>query len=423
MPAWHFCFISCVRRLARAQSGSSALLFAIMLPVLAFVVIGAVDFTCAEADRVKMQSTADAAALAAAPQLAVDTSSATAQRAQSYASSQLGGLLGSWTLNVGAQIVDGGTAVQVTISGNRPALLQGMLPANGWNASVTATAQIEGVMPLCALGTGSSSGGLLGLGGSPNVIDLQGQSQVTGPACMVQSDNSIAAENSAQVTAGAVQAVGAASGTIWPTPQTGAPPIPDPFASTDVSIPSLCTDLNLAFMSGTNSLAPGVHCGVIVVGNNATLTLQPGVHYFFAATLTLENNAVLQGTGVALVFDATSFFTFQDSSDIELEGLTSGPLAGFVIATAHDNAKTFTISTTSAHKLLGVVYIPDGLLSISGGNPVAEASDWTVIIAQAIAIEGSANLTLNANYSGSTVPVPAGVGPSGTSASSVHLTN
>jgi Flp pilus assembly protein TadG len=420
MLSWYSPVVSFAFRLVRVQSGASALLFAILLPALVFVCVGAVDFTCAETDRVNMQGTADRAALTAAKQLAVDTSYATAERARNFAESQLGALIGNWALNVRAQIVKDRTAVQVTISGNRPALLKNLLPAGGWDVSVTATGQIEGLIPLCALGTGSNSGGFLGLGGSTTVIDLQDLSQVSAPNCMIQSNQSIAAENSAQVTAGAVQAVGQVSGTISPAPQTGAPPIPDPFASSNVNIPGLCTDLSLVLTTGTRSLAPGVHCGTIIVGNDATLTLLPGEHYFLAATLNLQQNAVLRGTDVALVFDLTSFFTFQNSSDIELEGRTSGPLAGFVIAAAHDNTKTFTISTTSAHKLLGVVYIPDGLLSIGGNNLVAEASAWTVIIAKAIAITGSANLTLNANYAGTTVPVPTGVGPSH---SRVHLTN
>jgi hypothetical protein len=241
-------------------------------------------------------------------------------------------------------------------------------------------------------------------------------------SCDRKLRGSCLAENTPQVTAGAVQAVGTATGSITPTPQSGVPAIPDPFASTDISVPTPCTDIDLIILPGKNSLAPGVHCGVISIASNETLTLEPGVHYFSLATLTLSNNAVLQGTNVALVFDDLSFFTFQDNSDIELQGLTSGPLAGFVIATTPGNTKTFTISTTSARTLLGVVYIPSGLLSITGTSQVAQASAWTVIVAQAIAISGSADLVLNANYDGSEVPVPVGAGPGG-APPSARLTN
>lgn len=393
-------------RLLKNGDGGMAVTLAVALPVLAFVAVGALDFTDATVDRRHMQAVADQAALAAATQLAIDSSSATAQRAQSFAQSQLNGLVNDWTTTVTSQIVNSGTAVQVAISATRPALLQNMLPSGGWNVSVNAVAQTEGKMPLCALGT--SKIGLLGA-----VINLSQSAQITAPDCLMQSDQDIAAQNSAQITAGAVQAVGHATGSISPAPLTGAAPMADPFASINVNVPSLCTDLNLTFTSGTQYLAPGVHCGLIVVNNDATLILQPGEHYFFAAILTLDNHAVLQGSDVVLVFDQTSSFSFKHNSDIELEGRRSGPLAGFVIATTRDNILTFDISTTSAHKLLGVVYIPKGRLSITGNNKVAEASSWTVIVANAMTISGGANLTLNANYAGATVPVPTGVGVTG----------
>lgn len=201
-----------VRRCGTATSGSAAVLFCVVLPAVVLVSVGAADYTCAKSDRGTLQGIADSAALAAAGQLAVDSSSATAQRAKIYAQSSLTNLIGNWDLHVDAQVVNSGAAVQVTITGHRPALLNNMLPSEGWDISVSATAQSEGVMPLCALGTRRGSGGVLGLGRPSNVIDLQGSALVTAPNCMIKSNQNIAAENSARISAGAVQAVGEASG-------------------------------------------------------------------------------------------------------------------------------------------------------------------------------------------------------------------
>jgi Flp pilus assembly protein TadG len=399
--------ISFLLRVSADRGGGMAIAFAIMAPILAFVAVGAIDFTDAKVDRGRLQGVADASSLAAATQLAIDNSSATAERAQSYAQSQLRGLISDWTTNVTSQIVNDGTAAQVVISATRPALLQNMPPRGGWSVSVSAVAQAEARMPLCALGTSTSRANA--------VINLTSQAQITAPNCLMQSDQDIAALNNARISAGAVQAVGQATGTISPAPLTGASPMPEPFASVNINVPTLCTDANLTLAAGIQYLAPGVHCGLITVNNNATFILQPGEHYFFAAVLTLDNQAVLQGTDVVLVFDQTSRFAFKTNADIELEGRQSGALAGFVIATTRDNSQTFNISTTSAHKLLGVVYIPNGLLSIVGNNKVAEASSWTVIVANAMTVSGAADLTLNANYSGAGVPVPTGVGRNGNS--------
>jgi hypothetical protein len=41
---------------------------------------------------------------------------------------------------------------------------------------------------------------------------------------------------------------------------------------------------------------------------------------------------------------------------------------------------------------------------------VADQSAWTVVVAKSLQLTGSPNLVINANYSGSSVPVPGGVG-------------
>lgn len=397
------------------------LIFALGLPALLLAALGAVDLTAVVNDRAKMQAVADFSALNAAKQLALDTSSATATRAQNEAQSELADVATRWTLSISAAVVEDGKAVQVHVTGHRPSYFHDLLPRGGWTANAAATAEIEGLTPLCVLGSGADTGGLLGLGlgSSANVITLKNTAQLSAASCLVQSNNAIKVQNSASVTAQAVQAVGTASGAITPDAMTGAAAITDPFASLNTSVPSLCTDIGLSLQTGTKILQPGVHCGVYAVLNNATLILAPGDHYFFAGTLSLANNARLIGIDVALVFDTLSFFTFSDQSDIELEGRKTGKFAGFVIATTPGNTKTFTISTTAAHKLLGVVYIPNGLLSVTGNSQVAENSAWTVVVAKTISISGGANLVVNANYTWNNVPpVPTGVGPTAVGASS-----
>ena len=103
----------------------------------------------------------------------------------------------------------------------------------------------------------------------------------------------------------------------------------------------------------------------------------------------------------------------KDNSSINLQGAQSGTYAGLVIATTPSNTNTFTISSNAARTLLGTIYIPSALLSVSGGGTnVADQSAWTVIIAKGLQLSGSPNLVINDNYSGSTVPVPSGVGSS-----------
>ncbi len=396
------------------------MIFALGLPAVLLAALGAVDLSAVVNDRVKMQAVADFSAVNAAKQLALDASNATALRAQHEAENELADVATRWTLTIDSKVIENGKAIQVTVKGHRPSYFHDLLPKGGWTAGASATAEIEGLTPLCVLGSGADTGGLLGLGllGNANVIGLQNTASISAPACLVQSNNAIQAKNSSSISAEMVQAVGTASGSIAPEAMTGAAPIADPFASLNTAVPSLCTDLSVSLQTGTKMLNPGTHCGVISVLNNATLILAPGEHYFFAGTLSLGNNARLIGNDVVLVFDALSFFSFTEQSDIELEGRKSGKFAGFVIAATPANTKTFTISTTAAHKLLGVVYIPNGLLSISGNSQVGESSAWTVVVAKAINITGGATLVVNAGYTANNVPpVPVGVGMSAARAS------
>ena len=94
------------------------------------------------------------------------------------------------------------------------------------------------------------------------MIVMSGLARVTAPGCLVQSNGDISVQDSAELQAGAVQSVGAASGSISPAPQVGAPAIGDPFASMTIN-PTACCAIRSTWSSdlGVNVLSPGIHCG------------------------------------------------------------------------------------------------------------------------------------------------------------------
>ena len=175
--------------------------------------------------------------------------------------------------------------------------------------------------------------------------------------------------------------------------------------STELRPPYLVFDL------GVNILAPGIHCGNLTVQQNATAMLLPGTYYFVNSVLLLKDSSTLQGSNVTLIFDSNSYIQFQDNSVVDLTAATTGQYAGFVMATTEQNTNTFSISSNSAHRMLGTLYMPAATLAVSGtGNTVADQSAWTVVIAKGITMSGSANLVINSSYGSSNVPVPQGVG-------------
>jgi hypothetical protein len=387
------------------RRGGVAMIAAIFVPVILVIGCGAVDLSAVRGDYSAMQDAADATALDAAKQLGIADDSGIAARASQFMATQIPQVVKNDGVTAATTFASDNSNVTVTLTGHRNSFFGNLLPPGGWSIHTSATAASLGVLPLCVLSSGS---------GASDDIVMSGLAQVTAPGCLVQSNADISVQGSAAMQAGAVQAVGSASGTITPAPQVGAPPIADPFASMQINPNGLlCDPLDLVYDIGVNVLLPGIHCGNIVVRKSAVVELLPGEHYFINGHLQMMENSQLTGSNVVLVFDDKSNFTFQDGSQISLQGREgNNSYAGFVIATTRSNTQTFTISSDAAHQILGTVYIPSATLAVSGSNnQVADQSAWTVVVAKAITLSGSPNLVINANYAGSTVPVPGGVGP------------
>jgi len=387
------------------RRGGVAMIAAIFVPVILVIGCGAVDLSAVRGDYSAMQDAADATALDAAKQLGIADNAGIAARASQFMATQIPQVVQNDGVTATTTFAPDNSNVTVTLTGHRNSFFGNLLPPGGWSIHASATAASLGVMPLCVLSSGS---------GASDDIVMSGLAQVTAPGCLIQSNADISVQGSSAMQAGAVQAVGSASGTITPAPQVGAPAIADPFASMQINANGLlCDPLDLVYDVGVNVLLPGIHCGNIVVRKSAVVELLPGEHYFINGHLQMMENSQLTGSNVVLVFDDKSNFTFQDGSQISLQGREgNNSYAGFVIATTRSNTQTFTISSDAAHQILGTVYIPSATLAVSGtNNQVADQSAWTVVVAKAITLSGSPNLVINANYAGSTVPVPGGVGP------------
>jgi Flp pilus assembly protein TadG len=393
----------------RDRRGGVAMMFAIGLPALALIVAGGIDLSHVHGTKQKLQDAADAAALSAAMQLGMIDESGLTPRAQQYVAGQVPAGNGL-TYTVTATPVQDEPAVTVTIQAHRDSFFANLLPPGGWHMRVQATASQEGLVPLCVLSTSES-----------DMTELKDSSQMTAPGCLVHSNGDVKVSSSGWLKAHTVQAAGQAAGRITPEPQTGAPPIEDPFASIALGAPGQCDAFsavggllgNATQLLGTRKVPPGTHCGLILVPSGLTIELLPGDHHFKQGQLILGQGAELKGTDVVLIFDKNSNFAFKETSNISLQGRKSGPYAGFVIATTQQNHRVFEISTSSARELLGTVYIPSAQLKVSGANTtVNDQADWTVIVAHDISMVGSAKLVVNSDYAGSAVPVPKGVGPS-----------
>jgi len=388
-------------------------------PVLVTLVFGATDVASVMADRDRMRSIADAAALSGARNLSVAMQKSSAlENARAIGQAMIAEWQDAPAITIStdiAQLEHGGTGVHVVLAAHRSSLFGDLLPPGGWHYVAESTATTVASKPLCVLAFDD--------GKHKNFL-VYGAAEIRAPDCLVHSNGNIAVDGGL-IEAGQTEAVGAATGNIRPDPITDAPVIEDPFADRAVPLGLPCKGKQkkltvMAVTTGTQTLPAGDHCGVIDISGAATVVLAPGEHHFQLGSLTVRGNARLMGQDVVMIFDIATMFTFADNAMVNVSGRESGANAGFVVMADRGNTKMFRIDSTHVERLDGVIYIPNATLEVSGTSDVARQSDWTVLVAQRLSMSGNPHLYLNADYAGSPIEAPAGVGPREGGARLVH---
>jgi hypothetical protein len=198
-------------------------------------------------------------------------------------------------------------------------------------------------------------------------------------------------------------------------PLTDCPVISDPLAGrAPPTVSSTCDYTNKVILFQTVTINPGVYCGGLQIDLLANVTMNPGVYVIKGGSFNVIA-ATVKGAGVTIYLTgANTNLDLVLGSTIDLTAPAAGPTAGILIwedaATTTPNI-THYIYSTHAHNLLGTIYFPNGNLMIGSPNAVADQSAYTIIVAKTLSLVASPNLMLNANYSATNVPVPAGLGP------------
>lgn len=395
-------------RFRRAAGGGVAMLTALATPPILLIALGAIQLQSVVTDKQRTQDVADAAALWGAQQLTVSPVG-TEQRTVAFAEAQLDGVKSNAEVVVTASVIGPGT-LKVAVETQRPGFFMNLLPMGGFHTRAEAIAEGATQSPLCILTFGDDAG---------DKAEITGSSQLTAPQCLFHANQRIEVSGQGLLQAETIETGVSASGPMNPSASTGAPDVEDPFASVDIQgtgggllQPLTCGLTGLLFdqvISTNTSLPPGPHCGDVVVKNGATLTLEPGDHYF-AKSFELNNKSQLVGDDVVLVVGPNADIKWNDGGSIMIAGRKSGRLAGFVIAATRDRTDELRIDADPIRAMTGAVYVPKATLRIDGNMRAAQASDWTVMAVQALKLTNKPQIQINADYSGSDVPVPSGVG-------------
>ncbi len=392
-----------LRQYCVQTGGNVSLVFGLCVIPLTFAVCAAIELFSASNERASLQNAVDAGALAGAARLSVASSTRTdnvSSAAMTVAQQVLTDAHIATRVTFEVTLENNDQAVTVVAHADHKALI-GFDGFGNQALNARATAESLNAVPLCILQTGSGG------------ISVRNTARIRATGCAVHANANVAVDSSAMIQADRVQAVGTLSGPIVPTGNAGAMPIDDPFSDMNLNPPKDCAgkaekvDIR---KSGILVLAPGVHCEEIEIDNNAVLQLQPGEHYFMD-DLNANDNAVIQGDDVVLVFGSTKKIKFADKAAVRLSARKTGPFAGFLIVTSRDNHEIFTIASDNVSKLLGTIYIPNAELDVDTSGNVAQDSAWSIIVANSLKLTQNPVLVINTGYVGSGVPVPQGVGP------------
>jgi hypothetical protein len=397
------------RRLG-GESGQTLIMVAILLPVMMGVSGLALDVGTLYHHRRRMQTAADAGALAGAydvyrgrPGSAV----ATATR-ESGTNGFTNGTDGS-TVTVHYPPVAGNHVgdtrfVEVIVDQAAPTWFMSLF---GWN-SVDVKAR-------AVAGAGSNGANCVYVLDPSMDGAFQGNSSaVLDASCgiIVNSTDSDAmrTSSSAQVIATNVSITGgyaiASSSSITPTPVVGVPPEPDPLAYLQPPPSDGCDVTNFHVTTGTHTLSPGVYCRGMTIVNNGHVILQPGMYVLKGGGLDMQSNAILEGTGVTFFITEAPGFAYgtislQSSTQIRVTAPTSGPYAGILFyqdpnAGTPNKSHHFESSTNAL--LEGALYFPTQQVKIHSSSNLD--ARYTIVVARALSMESSANFKVRSDYGG-----------------------
>ncbi len=386
-----------------------------IMAVGALIVGAVVDYMSLSNQKQSLQGVADRAAIAAAQELVV--AKASDARVEAVATSFVDANYSTGAHATEARIVEDGKAVRVVIKADPHTFFPGPMSRGVKELKVEATAEISGRGYVCMIGL------------SPNeasTLEMSDKARVTATDCAIYSNSnsksSLNLHNLARVKADLVCVAGGVKGSMSAVspnkPVIDCPPLLDPLR--DQPEPNLglleCDHLLtvvITGLSGKVTLKPGVYCGGINVKLGGDVTLKPGAYTMNNGTLTVDTGGKLKGEGVGFYLTGLlSTIQFGPDSTISLTAPRTGEMAGMLFF--EDRKRLLgiphRIASNNARNLVGTIYLPNNTLTIDSRQPIADQSDYTVIIARKFEMKDGPELVLNTDYENSPIPVPEGVG-------------
>ncbi|MHB2209041.1 DUF7305 domain-containing protein [Methylobacterium sp. CM6257] len=414
-----------MRRFLRNEEGGITVLSALTMPVMLGVGALAVDLGVLRYNGMRLQIAADAGAIAGVRQLPSSTNAV--QAAVTLANLNAPPNAGQVTLASDVELVvyDASTKTYRAPDANTPANAVRVTAAR----DVAHQNQVPGFFSRFAGSAGpfslsahsiaimtSDGDGVAGTAclyaldpTSADTLTIAGSTAVT-LNCAARAKSSAATAissngNAAQMTATSICQANTPSQSprgYSPAVSKCGSPTTDPLAAVAEPTPTNCRAGGT--LSGT--LTSGCYTGAATFRGNVTLAA--GIYYFQGASVKIDSNATISGSGVTLFLDANSSLDITGTPSISLTAPSSGSLTGIVLFQSRSASGTsLSISGNSTVSLDGVLYAPATSVTFTGNGTTTNPARYGSVIASQVHFTGNSAFTF-----GSTLPSGPGNGHS-----------
>ncbi|MDB5435335.1 MAG: hypothetical protein JWR47_1592 [Phenylobacterium sp.] len=394
-----------IRRRVSSETGNVAIMFALAMPLVVGAGALGVETNFQYIQQTHLQVAADAAAyVGALDNRASASSSVMTADASAIATSN------GWSSTTGTIVVNTPptsgpnqvpTATEVVLSQNVPRFFTAYFNKGPMVVHARAVAIYATAADACILALSKSAS---------QAVQIQGNTTVTLVGCDIMS-NSIASDavniwGSATVSTECVVSAGGyanhggltLTGPTCPSVVTQAPRARDPFSG--LATPPTGVSRSLAGVGNNNTvtLQPGYYSGGMAL--RGTVTLAPGVYYVSGGNFDIGANASVMGSDVTIYLAAGSQVSMQGNSHVSLAAPTSGTYSGILFfgdrAGVSSAANVFTGDSSSS--LTGDLYFPTQSVTYQGN--FSGINGCTQVIADTVTWTGSATVSVNCKAQG-----------------------
>jgi Flp pilus assembly protein TadG len=432
------------RSLFRSDSAAVAPMMAMLFPLMIGIAGMGVDVSHWMMEKRKSQTATDAAALAAAYELANNLS-------QSYGTSQ-GTLIATtngYTSAGGGTITfaystdaNGRSLIDVTIKQKANVWFSDLFISGTVYVTTTARSRVDSTDgPFCFLSLDPTTSKAIEASGS-NTINAKGcgiaANSSNADALHIQGD-SVTQVGSVKL-AGNYTLTGNSTTFDYDSMRTNSTTTTDPYAYLQASNPPAATsqtcassnqgnitcnnqcnstgaqNSNQTSLNTTTTLQPGTYCGDIRI-TGGDITFAPGTYYINGGSLTASGNATITATGVTFILTSTTGSNYGNVSitggvTTLITAPTTGTYAGIAIyqdyrAGATTKKSTLlsidnSVSGTAGMTVSGTVYTPSANFTFGGNGAGGSVSSGlcSKIVAKTITFQGNPDIDNTCNTSG-----------------------